>query len=81
MNQQTATEVDPLSTFWTKNVLRSHTALPGASVRRPTTRKLAHGGDPVRLAAVFGIDAKTAIRYATTARRLLESNPERHTSE
>lgn len=45
---------------------------------RQLEEALAHGGDPLHLAAVFGIDAKTAIRYATTARQLPESAAEHH---
>lgn len=36
------------------------------------------GGDPLHLAAVFGIDDTTAIRYATIARQLLEAPAEQH---
>jgi integrase len=35
---------------------------------------LAGGGDPLRLAAVFGISQTTAIRYALNALRLLEDH-------
>ncbi|WP_223874289.1 phosphotransferase [Salinispora mooreana] len=45
---------------------------------RQLEETLAHGGDPLHLAAVFGIDAKTTIRYATTARQLPESAAEHH---
>ncbi|GIM87126.1 hypothetical protein Sar04_38620 [Salinispora arenicola] len=48
---------------------------------RQLEEALAHGGDPLHLAAVFGIDAKTAIRYATTARQLLESAAEHHDAQ
>jgi hypothetical protein len=37
----------------------------------------AHGPDPLHLAAVFGFDPKTAIRYAENARALLASTAER----
>ncbi|OJF12357.1 hypothetical protein BG844_21280 [Couchioplanes caeruleus subsp. caeruleus] len=79
INQQTATETGPVSTFWTKKALRGHAAtLEGLRRDRQLEEALTHGGDPLHLAAVFGIDAKTAIRYATTARRLLESAAEHH---
>jgi hypothetical protein len=79
INQQTATETGPVSTFWTKNALRGHTAtLERLRRDRQLEEALAHGGDPLHPAAVFGLDAKTAIRYATTARQLLESSAERH---
>ena len=79
INQQTATETGPVSTFWTKNALRGHAAtLERLRRDRQLEEALTHGGDPLHLAAVFGIDAKTAIRYATTARQLLESAAEHH---
>ncbi len=34
-------------------------------------RTLTHRADPLHLAVVFGLDEKTAIRYATAARALL----------
>jgi hypothetical protein len=37
---------------------------------------LACGGDPLRLASVFGLDTKTAIRYADSARQLLTTTAE-----
>jgi hypothetical protein len=37
---------------------------------------LACGPDPLHLAAVFGLDPKTAIRYAENARLLLETAAE-----
>jgi hypothetical protein len=36
------------------------------------------GPDPLHLAAVFGLDEKTAIRYANAARALLESPAEQY---
>ncbi len=35
-----------------------------------------HGADPLHLALVFGIDEKTAIRYADSARQLLQADLE-----
>ncbi|MFG3490039.1 hypothetical protein [Streptomyces sp. NPDC047972] len=37
---------------------------------------MVHGPDPLHLAEVFGLDEKTAMRYADSARRLLETNAE-----
>jgi hypothetical protein len=34
---------------------------------------LTHGPDPLHLAMVFGLDEKTAIRYANSALQLLET--------
>ncbi|MFI6423182.1 hypothetical protein ACIBG6_38125 [Streptomyces sp. NPDC050842] len=37
-----------------------------------------HGPDPLHLAEVLGLAAKTAMRYADSARALLEQAPEQH---
>lgn len=42
-------------------------------VDRQLEEALTPGPDPVHLATVFGIDEKTAIRYATTVRQLLQT--------
>ncbi|MGI8808160.1 MAG: hypothetical protein ACR2KK_10025 [Acidimicrobiales bacterium] len=47
-------------------------------VDRQLEEALTHGPDPLHLAAVFGIDQKTAIRYAASARHLLETAAEQH---
>ncbi|MFD9816618.1 hypothetical protein [Streptomyces sp. NPDC059080] len=41
-------------------------------VDRQLEEALVHGPDPLHLAEVFGLDEKTAMRYADSARRLLE---------
>ncbi|MEW2490840.1 hypothetical protein AB0915_33300, partial [Streptomyces sp. NPDC048411] len=41
-------------------------------VDRQLEEALVHGPDPLHLAEVFGLDEKTAIRYANSARALLE---------
>ena len=45
-------------------------------VDRQLEEALAHGPDPLHLAAVFGLDLKTAIRYAENARLLLTTGAE-----
>ncbi|MGW5126583.1 hypothetical protein ACWEQ7_21510 [Streptomyces sp. NPDC004069] len=45
-------------------------------VDRQLEEALTRGADPLHLALVFGIDEKAAIRYADSARRLLESSSE-----
>ncbi|MER0478253.1 hypothetical protein ABR737_07860 [Streptomyces sp. Edi2] len=55
-----------------------------AQVDRPSLRPphrqleeaLTHGLDPLHLAEVFGLDDKTAMRYADSARALLEQAAE-----
>jgi len=74
INQQTALEIGPVSSFWAKKALRGHTAtLERLRVDRQLEEALTHGPDPLHLAAVFGLDEKTAIRYAASARQLLET--------
>ncbi|WP_432104407.1 hypothetical protein [Streptomyces sp. bgisy091] len=45
-------------------------------VDRQLEGALAHGPAPLHLAEVFGLDAKTAIRYTDSARTLLEQAAE-----
>ena len=45
---------------------------------RQLEEALTCGADPLHLAAVFGIDDNTAIRYATIARQLLDSPAGQH---
>jgi hypothetical protein len=79
INQQTATETGPVSTFWAKTSLRGHTAtLERLRRDRQLEEALIHDGDPLHLAAVFGLDDKTAIRYGNAARQILETQAERH---
>ncbi|MGX1887867.1 hypothetical protein [Streptomyces sp. NPDC055287] len=40
-------------------------------IDRQLDEALTHGADPLHLALVFGIDERTAIRYAESARVLL----------
>jgi hypothetical protein len=48
---------------------------------RQLEEALAHGPDPLHLAEVFGLSEKTAIRYANSARALLEQAAEHSTSD
>lgn len=74
VNQQSALETGPVSKVWITNALRGLTAtLERLRVDRQLEEALTHGPDPLHLATVFGIDEKTAIRYATTARQLLQT--------
>ncbi|MFF3849736.1 hypothetical protein [Streptomyces sp. NPDC002328] len=45
-------------------------------VDRQLEEALTHGPDPLHLAEVFGLDEKTAMRYADSARALLEQAAE-----
>jgi Putative transposase DNA-binding domain len=84
INQQTAPETRSVSTLGStaKTALRGHTAtLERLRVDRQLEEALTYGPDPLRLAAVFGLDAKTTIRYAESARQLLETQAEQHIAE
>ena len=58
--------------LWTTRATRNLSAtVERLRVDRQLEEALNHGGDPLQLALVFGIDEKTAIRYAESARVLL----------
>lgn len=44
-------------------------------VDRQLDEAMTHGPDPLHLAEVFGLDEKTAMRYADSARQLLLASP------
>jgi hypothetical protein len=82
INQQTATETGPVSTLWAKTSLRGNAAtLERLRRDRQLEEALTRGPDPLHLAAVYGLDDKTAIRYADAARQLLETEAERHATD
>ncbi|PWG13363.1 hypothetical protein DF268_11895 [Streptomyces sp. V2] len=75
----TAVELGPTGSLWTARATRNLTAaLEQLRVDRQLEEALTHGADPphLSLALVFGIDEKTAIRYADSARQLLQADPE-----
>ena len=77
ITQKTAVELGPVGKFWTTRATRNLTAtLERLRVDRQLEEALAHGADPLHLALVFGIDEKTAIRSADSARALLEQAAE-----
>ncbi|MGJ6966953.1 tyrosine-type recombinase/integrase [Streptosporangium sp. G11] len=77
LTQQTAMETSPVGKLWVTHAVRGLTAtLERLRVDRQLEEALTRGPDPLHLATVFGIDDKTAIRYANAARHLLESTPE-----
>jgi hypothetical protein len=73
VNQHSANGTGPVSTsYFAKTALRGKAAtLERLRVDRQLQEALAYGPDPLRLAAMFGLDPKTAIRYAENARQLL----------
>jgi hypothetical protein len=78
INQMSAHGTGPISTIcFAKSKLRGKAAtLERLRVDRQLEEALAHGPDPLHLAAVFGLDPKTAIRYAENARALLATTIE-----
>jgi integrase len=77
LTQQTAMDTSPVGKLWVTHAVRGLTAtLERLRVDRQLEEALTRGPDPLHLATVFGIDDKTAIRYANAARHLLETAPE-----
>src|ERR1017187_2372366 len=73
VNQQSANGTGPVSrSYFATTALRGKAAnLERLRVDRQLQEALACGPDPLHLAAMFGLDPKTAIRYAENARQLL----------
>jgi integrase len=72
INMNTALETGPVSSWWIERELRGQDAtLDRLRIDRQLEEALVHGPDPLHLAEVFGMDEKTAIRYADSARQLL----------
>ena len=77
INQLTAMGTGPAATVWGHKELRGQAAtLERLRMDRQLEEALAHGPDPLHLATVFGLDPKTAIRYAENARVLLVTTAE-----
>ncbi|GAA0443044.1 hypothetical protein ABZ951_26355 [Streptomyces sp. NPDC046215] len=71
ITQKTAVELGPAGKLWTTRATSNLTAtLERLRVDRQLEEALSHGGDPLSPALVFGIDKKTAIRYADSTRAL-----------
>jgi len=73
LTQQSAVNFEPICYSSIVKILRG---LPGTIERlridRQLEEALVHGADPLHLAAVFEISESTAIRYASSARQLME---------
>ncbi len=77
INAQTALGTGPVSRTWINAALRGHAATVEAlRVDRQLEEALASGADPLHLAATFGLDPGTAVRYASSARQLLQAAAE-----
>ncbi|WP_351232319.1 hypothetical protein [Streptomyces sp. NPDC002133] len=65
------------SNHWISTAMRRQDAtLERLRVDRQLEEALTHGPDPLHLAQVLGLDEKTAMRYADSARTLLEQAAE-----
>ncbi|MGI8311486.1 integrase [Saccharopolyspora hattusasensis] len=81
INKHTALETKPATGAWASELLNKQTAtLERLRIDRQLEEALTHGPDPLHLAVVFGLDSKTAIRYANSARQLLTAEIECDTS-
>ncbi|GAA0275126.1 hypothetical protein GCM10010302_10970 [Streptomyces polychromogenes] len=79
INNQTANTTSRASTHWISAPTRGQDAtLERLRVDRQLEEALTHGPDPLHLAEVFGLDGKTAMRYADSTRALLEQAAEQH---
>jgi hypothetical protein len=68
-------------TPWVNQILRGLTGtLERIRIDRQLEEALTHRADPLHLAAVFDLHESTAIRYAASARQLLEEPHETHPS-
>ncbi|GGT36640.1 hypothetical protein GCM10014713_32970 [Streptomyces purpureus] len=77
INKITALGTGPVSGVTLSEPFRGQAAtLEQLRVDRQLEEALVHGPDPLHLAEVFGLDEKTAIRYANSARALLDQAAE-----
>ncbi|MER6383792.1 hypothetical protein ACWDBP_31020 [Streptomyces sp. NPDC001233] len=77
INNQTAPGTGRASNRWIRGPLRGQEAtLERLRVDRQLEEAMAQGPDPLHLAEVFGLHEKTAMRYAESARALLEQAAE-----
>jgi integrase len=73
VNTTTALRLSPVSATWVSHTLHGLTAtLERLRIDRQLEEALTHRADPLHLAVVFDITETTAIRYAASARQLLE---------
>jgi integrase len=72
ISKRSALGTAPVSAPWIRDLRGLPATLDRLRIDRQLEEALACDGDPLHVAAVFGIDTSTAIRYATNARQLLE---------
>ncbi|WP_234321762.1 hypothetical protein [Streptomyces xanthophaeus] len=79
INNQTADTTGRASNHWISGPMRRQDAtLERLRVDRQLEEALTHGPDLLHLAEVFGLEEKTAMRYADSARAPLEQAAEQH---
>jgi hypothetical protein len=72
LSTRTALGHGPVSAPWANRILRGLPAtLERLRIDRQLEEALTHRADPLHLAAVFDLDESTAIRYAASARQLM----------
>lgn len=73
VSRESALKLGPVSAPWVGRILRGLPAtLERMRIDRQLEEALVHGADPLHVAAVFDISNSAAIRYAESARQLLE---------
>jgi len=73
ISARTAVGLGPVSIPWANQILRGLPAtLERLRIDRQLEEALTHRADPLHLAVVFDLDESTAIRYAASARQLLQ---------
>ena len=72
VSKRSALGAGPVSAPWIRDLRGQRATLDRLRIDRQLEEALACDADPLHLAAVFGMDTSTAIRYATNARQLLE---------
>lgn len=74
VSKQSALQLSPVSATFILNLRGLPASLERLRIDRQLEEALANSADPLHLAAVFGIDETTAIRYAINARQLLDDD-------
>lgn len=74
VSKESALHRSPVSATYLLNLRGLPATLERLRIDRQLEEALASGGDPLRLASVFGLSQTTAIRYALNALQLLEDD-------
>lgn len=74
ISKESALHRGPVSATWILDLRGQPATLERLRIDRQLEEALASGGDPLRVASVFGVSQTTAIRYALNALQLLEDD-------